>query len=230
LDIAAEIKDRIVAAADQLYMQSGEFPTVAAVRSKANVDMNAASTVMREWRRARSALSAPPAVDVPDKIRTVHGAALASLWAEAQAIANESLQAMQAAWDADRAEAEAIRKEIAAAFEGVRGELEAAQAQAAKHLDEIASLRTDVSKATERASTAEARTVEIDRRANDLAAQLATIQSQTRSELDQARKDASLAREEAARLQGKVEAMSDQHAELLRVLGASGGPSKGKGG
>ena len=45
MDIAQDIKDRITVAADALYEELGrsEFPTVAAVRSRAATDMNAAS-------------------------------------------------------------------------------------------------------------------------------------------------------------------------------------------
>ena len=54
--------------------------------------MIAASIVMRQWRRAQTIQSAPVAIEVPDKVRTAHGAALA-------------------AWDAERGETEALRAE-----------------------------------------------------------------------------------------------------------------------
>ena len=61
MDIAQDIKDRITVAANALYEELGrsEFPTVAAVRSRAATDMNAASIVMRQWRRAQTTQSAP---------------------------------------------------------------------------------------------------------------------------------------------------------------------------
>ena len=93
MDIAQDIKDRITVAANALYeeLARSEFPTVAAVRSRAATDMNAASIVMRQWRRAQTTQSAPVAVDIPDQVRTAHGVALATLWAEAQALANTGL-------------------------------------------------------------------------------------------------------------------------------------------
>ena len=291
MDIGQEIKDRIIAAANALYEDAGrsEFPTVAAVRARASTDMNAASIVMREWRRAQTAQAAPVAVEVPDRVRAANVNAMSVLWAEAQALANESLLTAQAAWDAERAEAEALRGELSEAFEGQRRELEAAQTQVAAQTKEIAkqvaqvdTARAELAKVTERAGTAEARAIEIERRANDLAAELERVHAegkvererqaselarlqadlgQVRSELvsakasaeaerqqhaeqrkataaealrvaermtkaesdrDQERRDAGKAREEAARLQGMVDAMTTQHSELMRAVVAAG--------
>ena len=57
MDVNPEIRDRILAAAGQLFEQSGrkELPTVDAVRKLSKTSMNDASAVMREWRR-RSAV------------------------------------------------------------------------------------------------------------------------------------------------------------------------------
>ena len=266
MDIAQDIKDRITVAANALYEELGrsEFPTVAAVRSRAATDMNAASIVMRQWRRAQTTQSAPVAVEVPDKVRTAHGAALASLWSEAQALANTSLSAAQAAWDTERGEAEALRGELSEAFEAQHRELEAAQAQIAGHIEQQTrqqaqdeALRGELAQASQRAGTAEARAVEIERRANDLASELqrlhaelastqATAQAerqqhteqrkqsaqealrvaermtQAEADRDQERREAGKAREETARLQGMVQAMTSQNAELMRAV--AGGP------
>ena len=181
MDIAQDIKDRITVAADALYEELGrsEFPTVAAVRSRAATDMNAASIVMRQWRRAQTTQSAPVAVDVPDKVRTAHSVALASLWSEAQALANTGLAAAQAAWDTERGEAEALRGELSEAFEAQHRDLQTAQAQIARHIEQQShqqaqseALRADLAQVSQRAGTAEARATEIERRANDLASEL----------------------------------------------------------
>ena len=270
MDIAQDIKDRITVAANALYEELGrsEFPTVAAVRSRAATDMNAASIVMRQWRRAQTTQSAPVAIEVPEKVRTAHGAALASLWSEAQALANTGLSAAQAAWDTERFEAEALRGELSEAFEAQHRELETAQAQIARHIEQHThqqaqgeALRAELAQASQRAGTAEARAIEIERRANDLASELqrlhadlastqATAQAerqqhteqrkhsaqealrvaermtQAEADRDQERREASKAREEAARLQGMVQAMTSQNAELMRaVAGGSGAAS-----
>ena len=269
MDIAQDIKDRITVAANALYeeLARSEFPTVAAVRSRAATDMNAASIVMRQWRRAQTTQSAPVAVDVPDKVRTAHGVALASLWSEAQALANTGLSAAQAAWDTERAEAEALRGELSDAFEAQHRELETAQAQIARHIEQQTrqqaqdeALRSELAQANQRAGTAEARAVEIERRANDLATELQRLHADLTStkaaaeaerqqhteqrkqsaqealrvaermtkaeaDRDQERREAGKAREEAARLQGMVQALTSQNAELMRAVAGVTGPA-----
>jgi len=193
MDIAKDIKDRIIVAANALYEegQRADFPTVAAVRARAGVDMNAASVVMRDWRRSQTAQAAPLAVEVPDKVRATSSAALATLWAEAQTMANESLLAAQAAWDAERAEAETLRGELAAAFDAKEKELEATQqqiatlqAEAAHAAKRMQELQAELASANERAGTAEARSQEIERRANDLRAELGRTHDQARVDSD----------------------------------------------
>ena len=267
MDIAQDIKDRITVAADALYeeLARSEFPTVAAVRSRAATDMNAASIVMRQWRRAQTTQSAPVAIDVPDKVRTAHGLALASVWSEAQALANTGLSVAQAAWDTERGEAEALRAELSDAFEAQHRDLETAQAQIARQIEQhthqqahCEALRAELAQASQRAGTAEARAIEIERRANDLASELQRLHAdlastkaaveterqqhteqrkhsaqealrvaermtQAEADRDQERREAGKAREEAARLQGMVQAMTSQNAEWMRaVAGGSG--------
>ena len=191
MDIAKDIKDRIVGAANALYdeVQRAAFPTVAAVRARAGVDMNAASVVMRDWRRAQTAQTAPIAVEVPDKVRATSSVALNTLWAEAQAMANESLLAAQAGWDAERAEAETLRGELAAAFDAKEAELAEAkqqiatlQAEAEEAGKRMQELQAQLASANERAGTAEARSQEIERRATDLRTELDRTHEQARAE------------------------------------------------
>ena len=205
MDIAKDIKDRIIGAANALYEegQRADFPTVAAVRARASVDMNAASVVMREWRRSQTAQAAPLAVEVPDKVRAISSAALATLWAEAQAMANESLLVAQAAWDAERAEAETLRGELAAAFDAKETELILAQqqitslqAEAVQASKRMQDLQAELAGANERAGTAEARAQEIERRVSDL-----------RTELDRAHEQARL---DGDRLGAEVRGLQDE--------------------
>ena len=144
MNIDSGIKDRITTAANALYEEAARsaFPTVAEVRARAGSDMNAASLVMREWRRAQTVQAAPVVVEVPGKVQAAHHAALAVLWAEAQALANERLLSAQTAWDAERVEAETLRGELSAAFEDQRRELEAAEAARDAATDEVEELKT----------------------------------------------------------------------------------------
>lgn len=205
MDIAKDIRDRITAAASALYEEAerSDFPTVAAVRSRAGVDMNAASIVMREWRRAQMAPASPLMIEVPEKVRTSSAAALASLWAEAQSLANESLLSAQAAWEAERSEAEALRGELSAAFDAkdielraAQGEITRAQAAAAESLERTRSLTEQLASLSERSSTAEARAKEIERRADDLKAELERVHTQSKAERERLSGDVAAAQAE----------------------------------
>lgn len=218
MDINQEARARILAAASQLYEQGGraDFPTVDAVRRQAKVDMNAASVIMKEWRRMQTATPAPVAVAVPDRLRQAQDAALASLWGEAQEIANEALKAAQASWDSERAEAETLRAEMSTAFDLQRGELDAATTRVAeleRVADEAAIRAADAARVLEdmtaaklaaenRATIAEQRAEEIARRAADLKGELERAHQdvdQLRGERDEAIKEVGQVRHDADR-------------------------------
>ena len=186
--IPADVRERVVAAADSLYAQAGRatMPTVDAVRREARVDMNSAVAVMRQWRRAQTAQAAPVAVAVPDGVRQVVEAAAATIWQSAQAQANDALRAAQGAWEAERADESALRQELAEAFELASAELNEAQARInallaaeAARLEEIAAARQELASAQERAAVAEARAaelrIELDRAHQQLVGQLGDV-------------------------------------------------------
>ncbi|TVT55709.1 MAG: hypothetical protein FHK80_13920 [Azoarcus sp. PHD] len=218
MDINQEARARIIAAASQLYEQGGrtDFPTVGAVRQQAKVDMNAASVVMKEWRRMQTATPAPVAAAVPDRLRQAQDAALASLWGEAQEIANEALMAAQASWDIERAEAETLRAELSSAFESQAGELTAANSriaelervieQAAIRADDLARDLEDMTNAKlaaeNRGALAEQRAEEIEHRADDLKSELDRAHQDVdrlRAERDEAIKECGQVRHDAER-------------------------------
>jgi colicin import membrane protein len=185
MDTNPEIRERILAAAQTLFEQSGrkELPTVDAVRKLSKTSMNDASAVMREWRRSQIVAASAAVVSVPEKVSQASAAALSTLWSEAQELANESLNVAQAAWDAERAEAEKLRVELSAAFETQGAELEglrvklaetegrAAAAAAAAEAERVDTAR-QVAALTDQAHTASARVQEIEKRAEDLKAAL----------------------------------------------------------
>jgi len=287
--IAGEIRDRIVGAANALFEQAGHttFPTVDQVRRVAHADMNAVSTVMREWRREQSARAAPLPVQIPEPIAAAGTAAMAALWLQAQSIANESLQAAQGAWEAERAQQETLREEMASAYDALAAELEALRADTtaatlardqteAALRAELASAQAATAEALARADRAANQALDlqanVDRLAGDVdqlrtaldqahsdlartqtqleadaerhkehrqhaaqeAQRLAERMTTATSERDQARREASTAekerataREAEARLQGQVDAMSEQLATLARAIG---GAAPGAGG
>jgi chromosome segregation ATPase len=190
MDTNPEIRERILSAAQTLFEQSGrkELPTVDAVRKLSKTSMNDASAVMREWRRSQIVAASAAVVSVPEKVSQASAAALSALWTEAQELANESLNVAQAAWDAERAEAEKLRVELSSAFEAQGAELEAvkvklaeaegraAAAAAAADAERVESAR-QVAALTDSAHTATARVQEIEKRAEDLKAALASAQA-----------------------------------------------------
>lgn len=119
LDINPETRRRIVAAADQLYEQDGRsnYPNVDSVRRTAKVDMNAASAVMRQWRRAQGIKAAPVPLVVPEEIQKAGLAGLEHVWSTAQDLANQNLRTAQAGWELERTENELLCQQLSTAFD-----------------------------------------------------------------------------------------------------------------
>ena len=142
VQMSKEVRDRIFAAADDLYEQGGRegFPTVDAVRKAARVNMNDASAAMKEWRRAQISQASPLAVQVPELVMQAAQSFVGSLWAQAQELANES---------------QAVELEQAASR---LTELEKSEATAKA---DVADLRGKVAEVGERAATSEARASEL---------------------------------------------------------------------
>lgn len=120
--IPTETRERITQAADRLHQEHGKTPTVDQVRRAAKADMNTTSAVMREWRRSLSAPAPVASMQVPEALAQAHSNALASLWATAQELANDTLRSAQAGWEAERLEMEQMRAEVAEAAEQIERE------------------------------------------------------------------------------------------------------------
>jgi colicin import membrane protein len=223
MENAGAIRTRIFDAANALYEETGRllFPTVDAVRKRARVNMNDASTCMKDWRRAQTAQVAPVSVQVPAPIQEASNAMLADLWSTAVTLANESLRAAQAGWDADRAESDTLAQQLANAFEEQAAELGAAnsrvaelQASISATSMETATLRGELNDtlreldiARTSAKQADAKSIEIERRVGDL-----------RVELDHAHQLAALANDERTASQQRADREIDAlRAEVRKV-------------
>ncbi|MGY4883575.1 UNVERIFIED_CONTAM: DNA-binding protein [Xanthomonas citri pv. eucalyptorum] len=227
MELPKDTRDRIFAAADALFEQAGRevFPTVDAVRKVAKVNMNDASTAMKEWRRAQARPA--PVVQVPEAVQQVASTAVLALWQAAQDAANDALRAAQAGWEAERQEADALSQQMADAYEAQALELEAAQARiaeleaamqqavtaAATHQAAIDQVHTELVDLQQRASTAEARASEL------------------RTELDRAhlvaaeqRSAAGQAREDAATLRGRLAAFEGMATSPVPAKATPGKP------
>jgi len=221
--IPAEVRERIIQAAVDLYAQAGHetFPTVDQVRRAARVDMNAASAVMREWRRQQTVKAAPVAVTIPETIAQANSAALAALWSQAQALANESLRSAQASWEAERGELDAMRQELAEAYETQAAEIEQLNARLVLQAEALERERAG-------AQAAQARAAEAERSAAVLAVQLDAANAaiaQTEARLEQADNHTQQARqaEQTARIaeqacQARLESAARELDSLRREL------------
>ena len=208
MELVKDSQDRIFAAADSLYDQSGRagYPTVDAVRKTARVNMNDASTGMKLWRRAQMTQAGTVAVQVPEGVQQANAVALAALWRAAQELATESLRGAQTGWDAERAEFDALNKQMADAYEMQATELAAATdaimqlqsdaAHAAADKDRLDGAMDDASRelaaAKGMAERIEARAIEIERRASELRTELDHAHQETgkvRAELTDLRQD-----------------------------------------
>ena len=234
--IPADVRERVISAAVDLYEQAGRerFPTVDAVRRASRADMNAVSTVMKEWRQAQTTQAAPVAVAVPEAVQQANAAAVAALWLNATELANQSLRSAQAAWDKERAELDDMRAELAdsyeaqaAEFETTKKQLADSEATTAEQAQELAAVRQREVEAINRAERAEARISEIEHRAADLRGELDRALAETerqRAELAEARAKAAVeieaahtateaARAELVKVQAKNDAQAEAHAE-----------------
>lgn len=282
MEIAQDLKDRIVAAANALYEARGraEFPTVAAVRASAGTDMNVTSVVMRAWRQAQAAQATPVPVEIAGAMEELRRdleeaqAQVAELTARSDAATRELAEARQAQHDAqaradeserwaadlqkslarkhDEADAERgmqaehlvqLRTELDQAhaeLADVRAAAEAEREQAADQLRRFAeeaqakitqltllseTTAGELAEATNAQRAAEVQAAIALQRAEETERRLAEVQA----ERDQARKEAGAAREEAAKLQGKAEALGSQLAELLRTVMAQQEPGAAAG-
>lgn len=194
--IPTDVRERVITAANELYQQSNRerFPTVDAVRRLSRADMNTVSMLMKEWRQAQTTQAVAVAVSVPEAVHQANASALAAMWQQATELANQSLRSAQAGWEAERQDMDDMRAELSGSFEAQAAELESTkgrltevlaklEAEQIHHTSEIArfekisaELKAQLAAAVERAHTAEARTIEIERRVDDFKATAAAAQ------------------------------------------------------
>lgn len=231
--LPSEIRDRIIEVANGLYEQNDRksFPTVDSVRRAARADMNTTSLVMREWRRAQTATASPVVVDMPDEVTRAGTEALSALWRQAQDLANQSLRAAQAGWEAERQELDQMRAEISQAFEvqeleleRIGNELDAAlkQVQVDKQQhnlevaaaeDRIDELKRGLASATERAERAEAQLDESEGKLKE-----ASVNSQKRlEEIADLNKQLASSIEYKHELERQVESLNHQLNDQLKA-------------
>lgn len=220
MDIGSDIPARIIAAAEQLYEADSErFPTVDQVRRAARADMNSTSTVMKEWRRRQTAAPAVVVVAIPERISEAMNAALATVWTEAQELANESLAAAQQAWENERLEADAMRSELAEAYELQAAELEASQQTLSQTNNELENVTQRLTEQGAELAEVTAQRLEVERRERGALERLEELRTELAQAKSFADQQVAAHREELAALREKSEqqAQADQAAlETMR--------------
>lgn len=222
-----EIKERIFTAADELYADSdgGEYPSIEAVRQRCRAGMNNVVEAMKEWRARQRKQGQIVREPLPAELHGALQLAGQQLWEVAQKLANDSLDAMRAAFETEKLDLAELSEQQSAAFEAQAGELEAAQARMAElqgemtaaaeqQAQELAELRAELGRCQRHAASTEQKAQETERRAIDLRAEL----DRAHRRGDSLHQERDQAREMAARLQGELDATKAQNAALLAVF------------
>ncbi|QWF69575.1 DNA-binding protein [Methylomonas paludis] len=229
-DIASEARTRVFETATAIYEGNGKskLPTVDQVRRSARVDMNAASALMREWRRNLLGEVKTVTVSIPEGLNSASTNLISELWCKAQALANEAIRAAESAWHVERAEMEFMREELATAYELQETEVE--RLVTANHdlenqiqlLLEKHEHFADAEKIAQESLILEIENLKNDRKdllsmlsnSKDEAANRTKIIADIEQELKQCREDGDQARLETAKLSGKIEGMKQSIANL----------------
>lgn len=244
--LSQDIKERIFAAADALHAASetGEFPSVEAVRQESRAGMNNVVEAMKEWRQNQRKQVQAVREPLPVELHGVVQSMGQSLWETAQQLANESLDAAKVAFETEKSDLIQLSAEQSEAFEAQAAELEAAQARIAE-LERQATVAAAAAQATAQeldetrrarlaaeqdAALAKQRAEEIERRAAELRAELdhahteaETAAADAKATADSLRADADRLRTERDKAQQRQELAEAEAAKLGDRLAAAQG-------
>jgi septal ring factor EnvC (AmiA/AmiB activator) len=200
--------EQIFAAADDLDA-AGQNPTLAAVRKAVGGgSFTTIQAAMTEWKARKAAREAPARHPVPDAVRARAVVFIDDLWTAAVEMAEARLASDREAITAERANMEAARREAAELADQLTAELDETRARLSATEVERTAARRDAEALRQKLAVAETR-------AEDL-----TRQAETgRADVLEARRDAAEARERAATLSGKLDALNDANAALMARLG-----------
>lgn len=242
--LSQDIKERIFAAADALHAASetGEFPSVEAVRQESHAGMNNVVEAMKEWRQNQRKQVQAVREPLPVELHGVVQSMGQSLWETAQQLANESLDAAKVAFETEKSDLIQLSAEQSEAFETQAAELDKAQrhiaelerqALAAKQQIEmtgtvLADTRDELRAAKQAADLANQKAEEIERRAAELRAELdhahaeaETAAAAAKATADSLRADADRLRTERDKAQQRQELADAENVKLAASLAAS---------
>lgn len=232
--LSQDIKERIFAAADALHAASetGEFPSVEAVRQESRAGMNNVVEAMKEWRQNQRKQVQAVREPLPVELHGVVQSMGQSLWETAQQLANESLDAAKVAFETEKSDLIQLSAEQSEAFETQAAELDKAQrhiaelerqAQADKKQIEVAGTiladtRDELRAAKQAADLANQKAEEIERRAAELRAELTHAHTEAEAAATAAKATADSLRADADRLRTERD-KAQQRQELAEAEG-----------
>lgn len=239
--LSQDIKERIFAAADALHAASetGEFPSVEAVRQESRAGMNNVVEAMKEWRQNQRKQVQAVREPLPVELHGVMQSMGQSLWETAQQLANESLDAAKVAFETEKNDLIQLSAEQSDSYEKQAAELDKAQhriaelerqALAAKQQIEmtgtvLADTRDELRTAKQAVDLANQKAEEIERRAAELRAELdhAHAEAETaaidaKATADSLRADADRLRTERDKAQQRQELADAENAKLAASL------------
>ncbi|HAT3423552.1 TPA: KfrA protein [Aeromonas hydrophila] len=213
--VSHEVKERIIAAANSLYERSptGEYPTVEAVRQESRAAMSTVVEVMKGWRESQrkqvQVVREPLPIPLQEHISTLGQ----SFWETAQQLANESLDAARAGFEAEKSDLLQLSAEQSAAFEQQAMALEAAQDQIAA-LEEQLALNAEISKSLTQQLEATRQQLQAAEQATALAQQRCEDTerraAELRTELDHAHMEAEQSAAAAQQLEDALRSDADR--------------------
>lgn len=216
-------EELICKAAEQLALEGGN-PTNETIRQRlaeqTGTKGGSYATIgpaLRAWKARRRAAEASERArePVPHELAEKAQAYLSAQWAQAVDLANGRLTAERDSLERSRQEFEAETAEALALAEKREDERDEARRQATEVSDRLQRSQEELSAAIGRASAAEAKLVELERRAEVLAADL-RAERERRDSAETARRDAEVA---AGRVAGEVGALREalsQHEVTIR--------------
>jgi len=198
-------RERIFQIADELDKQ-GRNPTLAAVRKGLGCgSFTTISEAMTEWRANKAAKDKPISTPAPQTVTDRLLEFGTEIWTLGLQVANgrldaerETLDAVKLQLEAEKAEAAELTDQLTAELDAARIRIASLEASEAEARNEAKGLHVQNMSLTERATTAEARAAENEKRASDLNNELARVNHQN-SEMVRALADRASGKKTSAR-------------------------------
>ena len=178
-------RERIFQIADEIE-SAGQNPTLSSVRKRlGGGSFSTLSKTMAEWREAYVARKKRPAEPAPQDISERFLELGWEIWAMALENANarlagerEAFEAARIQLEADKAEAAEVADQMATEVDTMKGRMAALEIAESDARNKAEGLRAHNADISERLAVAEARVVEILKRADDLSNELARVNRQ----------------------------------------------------